>query len=145
MTMLLDWIARRMALWITVSVVLVLTSMWVISASYRAPVGEDQPKVTDWMQGWGSVFGVVAGLAAAGAAAFLLLHERQRAAASERQIAEERADAVLNVPRAVVAAPAQFKINGGGDDKHLGEVVAAVHNYGSNPIRNVAVVVTLPT
>ncbi|MBQ0982817.1 hypothetical protein, partial [Micromonospora sp. M61] len=42
-------------------------------------------------------------------------------------------------------APAQFKINGGGDDKHLGEVVAAVHNYGSNPIRNVAVVVTLPT
>lgn len=90
-TKLLNWIGRRLALWITASALLAIGSMWFIAASYRAPSGEEQPKVTDWMQAWGGVFGVVAGLAAAGAAAALLLHERRAADEARRQLAEERA------------------------------------------------------
>ncbi|WP_431907169.1 hypothetical protein [Micromonospora carbonacea] len=90
MTRLLDWIARRLAIWITVNTLLMFASMWAISASYRAPAGEEQPKVTDWMQAWGAVFGVVAGLAAAVAAAALLMHERAAAKEARRQLAEER-------------------------------------------------------
>ncbi|MEV1018135.1 hypothetical protein AB0I89_32125 [Micromonospora sp. NPDC049801] len=90
MTKLLDWIGRRLAVWFTTSALLVVGSMWFIAAVYRAPAGEEQPKVTDWMQAWGGVFGVVAGLAAALAAAALLLHERAAADEARRQLAEER-------------------------------------------------------
>lgn len=90
MTKLLGWIARRLAIWITANVVLIIVSLCVISASYRAPAGKEQPTVTDWMQAWGSLFGVVAGLAAAVAAAALLLFERAAAKEARRQLAEER-------------------------------------------------------
>ncbi|WP_406084885.1 hypothetical protein OHA01_11580 [Micromonospora zamorensis] len=89
MTMLLDWIGRRLVLWITASALLALGSMWFIAAIYRAPAGEEQPKVTDWMQAWGGVFGVIAGLAAALAATALLLHERAAAQDARQQLADE--------------------------------------------------------
>ncbi|KAB1922510.1 hypothetical protein F8280_18820 [Micromonospora noduli] len=66
-------------------------SLAAISAATHSPVGPERPKVTDWMQAWGSVLGVVAGLAAAGAATALLLHERKAADEARRQLAEERA------------------------------------------------------
>ncbi|NYF57878.1 hypothetical protein [Micromonospora purpureochromogenes] len=124
---------------------LILSLAAVSAATYDAPSGQDGPMITDWMQAWGSVGGVVAGLAAAGAAAFLLLHERERAAAAERQLAEERAEHALNVPRAVVVTPARF---GGGSnglgEQHINQVVLTVHNYSSTVIRNVAIIVALP-
>ncbi|MDG4784010.1 hypothetical protein O7614_30600 [Micromonospora sp. WMMD961] len=144
MTKLLDWISRRLAIWFIASALLAGGSMWFIAAIYRAPAAEEQPKVTDWMQAWGSILGVVAGLAAAGAAAALFLHERRRSEQAERQLIEEREEAALNAPRAVVATPARFGTFGGDSDAHISEVVLTVHNYGSNPIRNLAVIVTLP-
>ena len=102
------------------------------------------PKVTDWIQAWSSVGGVFAGLAAASAAAFLLMFERNRAATAERQLAEERAEAALNVARAVVVTGADLGGFGGEDDPHINEVVFKIHNYGSSPIQNVVAVVKLP-
>lgn len=116
-----------------------------ISMAYQAPAGEEQPKVTDWMQAWGSVLGVFAGLAAAGAATALLIHERQRAEAAERQLAEGRAENALSVPRAIVVLPALF---GGGvtpsGEQHIYEVALAVYNHGSTGVRNIAFIVALP-
>ena len=51
--------------------------------------GPDRPKVTDWMQAWGSIGGVLAGLAAASAAALLLRFERRRASEAEHERATE--------------------------------------------------------
>ncbi|MEU5962639.1 hypothetical protein ABZ777_15635 [Micromonospora parva] len=90
MKKLLDWIGCRLALWFTASTLLTIGSMWFIAAIYRAPTGEEQPKVTDWMQAWGGVFGVVAGLAAALAATALLLHERAAAQEARQQLADEK-------------------------------------------------------
>ncbi|MET7967565.1 hypothetical protein [Micromonospora sp. NPDC005305] len=123
---------------------LVLSLAAISAATYDVPVGQEPPKITDWMQAWGSIGGVIAGLAAAGAAAFLLLHERQRAAEAERQLAEERAEAALNVPRAVVVSPAGFGGHGHPGDQYIDEVVLTIANYGGNAIRNVAAVAALP-
>lgn len=121
-----------------------LLSPIAISLSYRAPDGEEQPKVTDWMQAWGSLAGVLAGLLAAGAAALLLLHERKRATEAERQLDEERAEADLSAPRSVVLTQARF-----GGQEYAGEGFAdqmtlQLQNYGAFPIRNVALIVSLP-
>ncbi|MCG5470922.1 hypothetical protein LADH09A_004894 [Micromonospora sp. LAH09] len=116
-----------------------------ISAAYRAPSDEEQPKVTDWMQAWGSIAGVVAGLAAAGAATALLLHEWRRAEVAERQLAEERAESALSVPRAIVVLPAL--LSGGASpsgEQHIYEVETAIYNHGSTGVRNVAFIVSLP-
>ncbi|MEV1331506.1 hypothetical protein AB0J20_18235 [Micromonospora costi] len=143
MTKLLDWIARHLALWITGSALLTIGSMWFISANYRTPAGAEKPNAADWMQAWGSVFGVLAGLAAAGAAAFLLLHEMQRADKAERQLTEERAEAALNAPRAVAVSRALLGVRGE-HREFIHHVVLNVHNYGAHPIRNVIPVVPVP-
>jgi hypothetical protein len=59
------------------------------SLTYRPPRPVDSPKVTDWMQGWGSLAGVIAALLAAGAAGALLRHE---IAASRRAEDQARID-----------------------------------------------------
>ncbi|MEV0396716.1 hypothetical protein [Polymorphospora rubra] len=110
-------------------------------AAYRTPEGQEQPKFTDWMQAWGGVGGVVAGLVAALAAGLLLRYELKRGAEAERQAAEERAEAALNIPRAVVVTPARFTTY---SSNTISNVAVTVHNFGPQPIRNVAVIVTLP-
>lgn len=114
--------------------------MAAISVVYRAPTGEEQPKVTDWMQGWGSIAGVVAGLAAAGAAAWLLMHERQEAQRARAELAAERADAELVGPRLVVATDPVLYMY---DETSAHEVAVTVRNFGPMPILRVFVVVSL--
>ncbi|MEU7677172.1 hypothetical protein AB0C42_20455 [Micromonospora taraxaci] len=99
-----------------------------ISVSYRAPAGEEQPKVTDWMQAWGTL----AGLAAAGAAVALLIHER-------RKTREERREAERLVPRAVIASDLTFVRNENG--LVVGLTLRA-HNFGPGAIRHVAALVS---
>jgi len=115
------------------------------SATYRAPAAPEQPKVTDWMQAWGTIAGAVTGLLAALAASALLWHEMRQARVAREQLAAEREEAALNVPRAVVVSSASFGTYGRDDeDKRGNQVVARVVNYGSGPIRNLAVIVTVP-
>ncbi|MBC9005078.1 hypothetical protein [Micromonospora aurantiaca (nom. illeg.)] len=144
MTKLLDWIGRRLALWIVGSTLLTIASMWFISAAYRAPDGEEQPKVTDWMQAWGSIFGVVAGLGAAGAAAALFVHEQRRSEKAERQLAEERADAALSVPRSVTLTPAGFGGHGHVGNQFISNAAIGIYNHGENAIRDVVIIAALP-
>ncbi|MEU7946326.1 hypothetical protein AB0C50_16755 [Micromonospora taraxaci] len=99
-----------------------------ISVSYRAPAGEDQPKVTDWMQAWGTL----AGLAAAGAAVALLLHER-------RKTREERRETELQVPRAVMATDLTFVRD---ENDLVVELTLRAHNFGPGAIRNVSALVS---
>ena len=75
-----------------------LVFMFVFSTRYQAPAGQEDPKITDWMQAWGSLLGVFAGLGAALAASWLLLHERKQAriaqAAQQRESEERYAEQV---------------------------------------------------
>ncbi|MGY3515093.1 hypothetical protein ACVMYR_02120 [Micromonospora sp. PTRAS2] len=119
------------------SVGLVL-SMFAISMGYRAPTGEEQPKITDWMQAWGSIFGVFAGLAAAGAAAWLLIHEREQTRQARAELAAERAEAMLAGPRSVVVSDPMVERRGGGSIR----VTVTVHNYGVTPIRAISILLT---
>ncbi|WP_343450248.1 hypothetical protein [Micromonospora oryzae] len=52
--------------------------------------GPDRPKVTDWMQAWGSIASVFAGFAAAAAAALLILHEREQARIARTALHEDQ-------------------------------------------------------
>ncbi|MGW4501473.1 hypothetical protein ACWENR_23010 [Micromonospora sp. NPDC004336] len=69
---------------------LVLSLAAISAATYDPAPGQERPKITDWMQAWGSVGGVVAGLAAAAAATALLMHERAAAKEARQQLAEEK-------------------------------------------------------
>lgn len=135
---------RKTLLLAGVGVVLALLLLSCIAASislrYRAPAGEEQPKVTDWMQAWGSLGGVLAGLLAAGAAGALLWHERRRADAAERQLAEDREEAARNLASLVSVTPAGFSTT----DGLIRGVGLTVYNHGATPVRNVVVVVPLP-
>lgn len=129
---------------VIVSATAVILALAAVSAvAHNPPPGQEVPKITDWMQAWGSVGGVAAGLLAAAAAALLLMHERRKAAEAERQLAEERAEAALNAPRAVVTTPARFGTHGH-NHEYINSIGTTVQNYGADPIRNVTVIVTLP-
>ncbi|MDQ7910782.1 hypothetical protein RB614_40455 [Phytohabitans sp. ZYX-F-186] len=126
------------------------TALAFAAVDYQPPQGTEPPKITDWMQGWGSVVGVVAGLLAAVFTAGLLVHEMREArlaradAAEEREqgrrdrelLAEERRDAEAAQARAVVVG--NFR---GGDEVHdeRSVYVVRVHmaNYGTAPILDV--------
>jgi hypothetical protein len=96
--------ARRKYLCIAVAGGVLLTvSIFYTVLTYQPAAGADSPNVTDWMQGWGNVFGLFAGAAAAVAAGAVYLqgkdaaetakdrwlHERKEAAEAARQ-AEDR-------------------------------------------------------
>ncbi|MGK5674086.1 hypothetical protein ACSNOB_14730 [Micromonospora sp. URMC 106] len=127
----------------TVVAIIFSIAAWAVANSPSS--GPDRPKVTDWIQAWGSVGGVIAGLLAATAAGLLFRFEQRRAEKAERQIVEERAEAALNVARAVVVSGASFGGYGVNVDPHLNSVSLSIRNYSSHPIRNVTIVVTLPT
>ncbi|GAA1586498.1 hypothetical protein GCM10009828_008660 [Actinoplanes couchii] len=112
-----------------------------LGGTHNVGTAPELPKVTDWIQAWGGVGGVFAGLAAASAAALLLMFERNRADTAGRQLADERAEAALNVARAGVVTDARFGGYGGDEEPHINDI----HNYGSSPLRNVVAVVSLPT
>ncbi|MEV5206727.1 hypothetical protein AB0K35_04505 [Micromonospora sp. NPDC053740] len=77
MKKLSDWIAQHLVAWLVGSGLLITASAVVLmvdfSKSYRPPAGEEQPKITDWMQAWGSIGAVIAGVLAALAAGALLV------------------------------------------------------------------------
>ncbi|MGN9915753.1 hypothetical protein [Micromonospora palomenae] len=133
---------RRTWLYIAGSVVCFLLAsalgMAYISMTYQAPPGEEQPKVTDWMQAWGSILGVFAGLAAAVAATALLLHERKQARQARDELAAERAEAALAVVRAVIIGRTTYSRI---DPPSVTMISVKVHNYGPAPVRRVTVVV----
>ncbi|MEV0811203.1 hypothetical protein [Micromonospora sp. NPDC050200] len=119
-----------------------------ISVAYRTPAGQEQPKVTDWMQAWGSVFGVFAGLAAAVAAAALLVFERRQADEARRQLAEERRTGEESRARTVITADVRFPHGGfaisSGGATRFSRVQLSVLNFGTDPIHWVVVEVVLP-
>ncbi|MEU1249647.1 hypothetical protein [Micromonospora arida] len=108
----------------------------------RSSQREEQPKVTDWMQAWGSVAAVFAGVAAAVAAGWLLLHERQEAQRARAELAAERAEAELTTPRAIVITDPMVII-----DREYAEFKRMnfkVINYGPAAIRRVVAMAVLP-
>ncbi|MFI7279906.1 hypothetical protein ACIBOV_06535 [Micromonospora chersina] len=115
-----------------------------VSAAYRPPAGQDPPKVTDWMQAWGSVYGVLAGLAAAGAATALLMFERGQAREARAQLDAERAKAELSAARALVVVPARFSTVGHDGREYIHDARVDLYNYGPTPMRHLVVVFMLP-
>ncbi|MGC4864756.1 hypothetical protein ACLQ3B_04880 [Micromonospora sp. DT53] len=120
---------------------------WAVANAPQA--GPDQLKATDWMQAWGSIAGVAAGLAAAVAATALLMHERRAAEEARRQLAdanraqeESRARSVatagLDYPRGSLVENIDRSV------VKLSKVALHVHNFGPDPIHSIVVTVTLP-
>ncbi len=105
----------------------------------------DRPKFTDWLQAWGSVGGIGAGLLAAGAAGWLLLVEIRNARTTEYRYQAERAEAALAAPRAVLVT----RVHSGVVDEPVGpdfdveRLTVAVSNFGPHPVRRIIVTVRL--
>ncbi|RAO61191.1 hypothetical protein [Micromonospora saelicesensis] len=114
-------------------------TMAYISVTYRAPVGAEQPKITDWMQAWGSVLGVFAGLIAGGAAALLLMFERRQASLARAEADAARAEADLAAVRAVLVADPRLSIANGA----ITGARVEVGNYGGRAIRRIVIVIQL--
>ncbi|MER5335150.1 hypothetical protein [Micromonospora sp. NPDC002717] len=125
-----------------------------LSVAYEAPPGAERPKVTDWMQGWGSVIGVISAIIAAALTALLLIHEMGEARRARAEAAEERKSAAED--RAELAAQrdderktlARFIMTGKPQvtvvDKKIGKgqvllayLSVSVHNTGTVPARDV--------
>lgn len=116
----------------------------------------EAPKITDWMQGWGSVVGVAASIAAVGVTGYLLRHEllearraradatEERAAAAEDREAarldrlaasEERRASEMDQARTVVLQNSHRSVA----DGRLISAGCEVANYGPAPILDVLV------
>lgn len=125
-------------------------------------LAQDEPLITDWMQGWGSVLGLGVSLIAIAVTASLLVHEirearRGRRAASLERVeaqqdrelarrdrelaAQERADAQMAHARAVASHNVGLMRQGGIVEG--GEV--SVTNYGAGPILDVHVMLDSPS
>ncbi|NES29896.1 hypothetical protein GCE86_24655 [Micromonospora terminaliae] len=113
----------------------------VVSMTYEPPPGIEPPKVTDWMQGWGSLAGVVAGAVAAVAASWLLLHERQQAREAREQLRQERVEAEKMAARAVQhrSLLATMWLASSGEARL--SIGMTVTNYGAEPVRGVVAIV----
>ncbi|WP_406077691.1 hypothetical protein [Micromonospora sp. NBC_00858] len=121
-----------------VTAVLCCIAAWAVGNAPRS--GPERPKVTDWMQAWGSIAGVFAGLAAAGAAGALLIHERQQAREAREQLAEDRRSADESRARQVITAGLRFDTV----DGHLTCAYMDIYNFGKEPIHSVVATVLLP-
>ncbi len=125
-----------------------------LSGVYEAPPGTEPPKVTDWMQGWGSVIGVLSALVAAVLTAGLLIHEMGEARRARAQAAEERQEAAKDRAELVAQRDeerkslARFIMTGKPQvaivDKEIGVgqvllvyIAVSVHNTGAIPARDV--------
>ncbi|MBQ1009439.1 hypothetical protein KBX53_00390 [Micromonospora sp. M51] len=108
-----------------------------LSVTYEPPRGTEPPKITDWMQGWGSLAGVLAGAGAAVAASWLLVHERQ-------QSREARVEAEQVGARAVQYSSlfgTMWRSPSGGARLSINFKVT---NYGPQPARRVVAVARCP-
>ncbi|WP_146765212.1 hypothetical protein [Micromonospora saelicesensis] len=110
-----------------------------ISANYQAPVGAEQPKVTDWLQAWGSVAAVFAGVAAAGAAGALLRQEQKRGNEAQQQRIDDRQEAALAEASAIVYTRLVFDHGPNG----ISGVQLDVQNFGQRAVIDLDVVVML--
>jgi hypothetical protein len=97
---------------------------------YVPPPTQSRPTVTDWMQGLGTIVGVLASVAAVLIGVLVLRNERDDLRRAEQET-------VLRVPRAVMhtsVAP------GWAGTRRLRDIAVRVDNYGPEPIRRLVIV-----
>ncbi|MDG4768523.1 hypothetical protein O7632_31175 [Solwaraspora sp. WMMD406] len=139
-----------------VGVAYVSSTLAAVSMLYTTPAGVEPAKITDWMQGWGSIVGVVGALLAAIFTALLLRHEMREASHARAQASEERLAAAKD--RAEIAAQREEerkvlarsiisdvpRINAVQEDVGPGKVLLSglsvlIWNVGESPMRDVVV------
>lgn len=110
----------------------------------------EEPKITDWMQGWSGIAGVTVGLVAAVFTGLLLWYEirtgrriaaeaaQDRAEAAQDRAAAlaERREAQAQQARTIVISDVGLSL---GADGTLGRLVLFVANYGQGPVLDVEV------
>ncbi|MFY1696086.1 hypothetical protein [Solwaraspora sp. WMMA2101] len=121
----------------------IVLCMFSVSMWYRPPAGQEAPKVTDWMQAWGGIGGILAGFAAAGAAAWLVHFERQEARAARDELAADREARALAAARSVAGSKAQL-FHEPGRPNVVYWYDFSVNNGGTTTILEVRVVVIAP-
>jgi hypothetical protein len=95
------------------AVSMVCLAMW-LSLIYEPPTPADRPKVTDWMQAWGSLGGFLAAVGAAGFTGWLLRHELGSARRSEERARLDRRTEAERSRRAL-AELVTYHLENGGD------------------------------
>lgn len=83
------WIAAALALG-TLAICFAITS-WALY--YQRTAGTENPSAADWLQGWGTIFGLIATSIAAVAAAAVYIESRRAAELAERRRLEDRIEA----------------------------------------------------
>ncbi|MCZ7373282.1 hypothetical protein [Micromonospora sp. WMMC250] len=121
------------------AVMISLVAMVAVTATYTAPSDREQPKITDWMQAWGSIAAVFAGLLAAAAAGAVLRQERKRNEEARLQRIEDRQEAGLAEASAVIYSRLLFDRGGRG----LSGVQLDVQNFGQRAVIDLDVVIML--
>lgn len=139
-----------------------VAAMIVTSSRYTPPPSQEPPKVTDWMQGWGNIVGVAAGILAALFTGLLLLHERRQAKVAQVDAAEARRDAkreraeaaadrarveadrveALKLPARAVVHGSKVSISGQPSLGLIAQINVSVFNFGSGPVRRLEVSIT---
>jgi len=129
-----------------------MLSALAVTVGYTPPAGHERPKITDWMQAWGSVAAVMAGLLAALAAAALLQHELTEARAARDAASAERAEAeqeraAHRTANARAVATRRPRIEIKKDDEGPDYVMVKsfrikVVNFGATPITKVEMLVS---
>lgn len=124
-------------------------AVW-ISTTYDPPPGANRPNLADWLQAWGSMAAVLAGLGAVIATVLLLRHEiratrlahvqaareRAEAALDRQRVDDERRDAEKAQARTIVVSEVIY--HSGGSDT-LVRILARIENCGTGPILNTQV------
>lgn len=114
----------------------------------------EEPRITDWMQAWGSVAGVAVGILASALTGGLLLYEirtgrraqreaaedRAEAAADRALVAAERRDAALMQARTVVPSEMEVDLR---EDGFIALVRLEVSNFGPGPVLDLEVFVMI--
>ncbi|GLI02935.1 hypothetical protein [Phytohabitans aurantiacus] len=150
---------RRLVVVVFVAAAVIAVPLAILArtaANYKPPESVDPPTLADWMQAWGTVAAVVAGLLAAVFTAGLLIHEMREADRARRDASRERADAERDrrvaqydrdlarkerhdtekaQARAVIVDNTEISADNG----EIRRVRGRVHNFSSGPILSLEV------
>ncbi|MFI7221437.1 hypothetical protein [Micromonospora maritima] len=122
---------------LSMAALLCCIAAWAVDSAPAS--GPDRPKVTDWMQAWGSISAVFAGLIAAGAAAALLMHERQQAREAREALAAARSGEEEERAQLVFASQIGLSVSSG----KIHSARATIFNHRTSPIHWVSGAVEL--
>jgi hypothetical protein len=130
----------RVIAWGVQVTVLVCALIAGCALAYQRSSSGEKPSAADWMQGWGTIYGLVATTIAAIVAGGVYFETVKAAREAEANRKADDREALLLAPRAVLVT----RIGPGMQDKRkLRDVEVSIQNFGSQPVRRISAMVTV--